>query len=1665
MLCNFDEFASINDHAAVVCAAKSSREMTVSIKCPKLVGDVEYSWHPHVINPHTCNVKAYVKVGKDLADVNLSDVLKSEDNEPIWRSEEHLNYHILRITTRYNYHYVMGEDKLMFLCAPKDLDFNSTLTSYILNDIDIDRSHVIDWMDSATLYNELNERKTGLGFFFMNRDYFQQPLQGCGSRSSSLFLDKQLVDVDADTGVRSCEVDPMSSTPIGFLCEGRMEPPECMKYLIDTNGKIRPNRTERWTLMNRSTLVVAQPLTYLATSLFEGHCLCIDPLTDRVLAKIVVKPRYEYVCDINNMLMKNRVQPIHSFWCSVTLHPGSTLTIRFPPDPNIILSDTTNTSTLQAVYPYETQFKPSTLEHLHSYTGTTWNKRLESVPYHDRIVGDALELDLSMSDRGLIRIIYMSGKPLGTIKDYDSILFHWHSVPFNKLIDSMISASISVQLVPTHIYDTTGCDIGQPSVFNPRNMAKYIRPKEYIGNTGLMHDCVVKNFFGVFHTGIYCGSGNTLMPNGCKQTAYSLYSNTEEPIPSSVVRLDLLHVEGMQMFKILTNTETIFSMSCNCVDPRGFVISRLILENPFSETIGLFIRPYNECLNYRDQHLPYIDGSMVSYTRGSVPSKTIPLLAQHEKFYLYPGTKYIFKCQYCTQDMFHRDNYEYTNRSLKQLATAWIPRDASTTYFKTEPFGPSIRFISANYEDIIMGEKGGLTFEIKEKYGAYQEHLVVTYSRGTILISKDESQPTRVTFYFICGILPFMKPLIKERNRLLLSLGSTPPSAKSFPYGTYKLLELSVETTDPYVHGCGLGFKGETLFRDDTITYTEPTSGIKSCVIDLNVNDEGGFYCPPPYIMEPPECFHDVFVGDVVTKLNRISSDLFAFRSSHFSPIRLDRLANNAKKSRKTYPALRCRCVTITGELVSSIVIINYQSKGLVSKRWEHFDPAIFFSQPYVSKAINNIADMRLTVGNDSSQLYKVLYGQQYHLYYISLYVKPSRSICILDENLRQIRRIELNDIASIQRRILSAEQTVKTSTATYSDIELKLSTGGERWLRFTLPSTEECEALCKSIQIRFGIPVYNYGSLNVNFRAALGDKKAGTSATGSVTNPSPGNYHLVKDEYPVSSVGGILSQLGLSMGDDDRSLGELPEEFTNDYPVIIEGTLESGSYANYRSLKTPSMESFTVYRVEWYISTRRGESKDFYSNPSSSSDMLYLHDYMIGHYIKLRVSKAVGTGVNRRYLYSVTTRGPIRLGNIMAHNVLLNVSKDNELHTVLAKTDDIHAIATSLNRLPKDGVITKGPMQQSTLDIMQFSSFMTCKEVPVEEHATSVDEQNDDIAEPVETPLPHVRVASHSDIVDSLSGYTDKSSIILNDTDTNESTIPSSVGIGSSLSSSSELRSSATRFNESLLDSIEKEPEGSEDSMASLLREPSTKVPVEAPPPKAKSKPPLPKVSTPKSAQGTLKGAINAKGTAVTGRSPVKPDGTPAVEPQVGKMRGLFKNWIDKGKTLLHRKKGMNATAIAKNSVNPKAKQNIHPKAKHVPNFPKAPAAKKAIPMRDDNLIEVQLQLRCAGLVIRTTEIELELSWPRLDVKEYCDPSKPPTLPLDPRSGIELRLMYKRKDSGESQLLPLTLRLSSTLQRSSIDQGEKDLQRGLFSDVKEAYAKICKYMGRRNLG
>ncbi|GFE54447.1 hypothetical protein BaOVIS_018510 [Babesia ovis] len=680
---------------------------------------------------------------------------------------------------------------------------------------------------------------------------------------------------------------------------------------------------------------------------------------------------------------------------------------------------------------------------------------------------------------------------------------------------------------------------------------------------------------------------------------------------------------------------------------------------------------------------------------------------------------------------------------------------------------------------------------------------------------------------------------------------------------------------------------------------------------------------------------------------------------------------------------------------------------------------------------------MRSNLGADKSRLYKVLYGQQCHLYYISLYVKPSRSISILDENLRQIRRIELKDVSTIQRRILSPEQTIKTAVATYRDlIEFKLSKEGNSWLRFTLPSTEECEALCKAIQLQFGVPVYNYGSLNVNFRAALGAKR--TDDAVSPSTPAVSNYRLVRDDYYASCVRDLLSHLGVSLTEEDYGSGEPPAEFSNEYPVMIDGTLEEGSYASFRSLKTPQMESFTVYRVEWYISTRRGLSGEFYPMPCCLNDMFYLHDLTIGRYLKLRVSKAVGTDVNRKYLYCVTTRGPVRLGNIMAHNMLLNVSKDNEVHNVLVCAKQFRALAIHLNRLPADGNISSHSVDPPRAQDPLIPSARTLELNSIEDEIAKLDIKADSIPESLPASERSVRRSVTSSNSDSLGTVTD---VISSENDT-------------------------ATVRGSSIDTVDTHNSLSVSQLAASTSVSSTSsIPVTEPP-ASQDTPTVPK-------EGHVKAKPKTLGVVAKGPPVKKP-----TEIQNGKMRGLFRNLFDKGKMFIQKKR---LTKAQTGSQDIKAK---HPGPKIAQPRPKARSAgtvPSSTAQHDESFIEVQIQYRCAGLFMWTNEVELELKWTRLDVREYGDPSQPPTSIPDPHTGIELEFTYKSKDSTQPPLLPLTLRLSSSLQRStlfhamlfnkyrgsfySIDQGEKDLHRGLFSEVKDAYAKICKHMGRRHVG
>ncbi|CDR94944.1 hypothetical protein BBBOND_0201010 [Babesia bigemina] len=759
------------------------------------------------------------------------------------------------------------------------------------------------------------------------------------------------------------------------------------------------------------------------------------------------------------------------------------------------------------------------------------------------------------------------------------------------------------------------------------------------------------------------------------------------------------------------------------------------------------------------------------------------------------------------------------------------------------------------------------------------------------------------------------------------------------------------------------------------------------------------------------------------------------------------------------------------------------------------------------------------STSSGTGRMYQVLFGQQSHLYYLCLSVNPYRSIAVLDHNLRPIRRIDVKDVLSFQRRVLSNDPSHHSGSVTHSDVslcrhclqlvqvfELQLSSDKGGWLRFGLPTTEECDQLCSSVQLHFGVPVYNYGSLSTNFRASLGPKAAACSNTvDKGPNSVCKSYRLVRDDFYASAAGDFLTQLGITCGDNDQGLGDPPAEFSTDYPVIMEGPLEAASYVSFRSMRKPQMHPFSVYRAEWYLSTHRGDPGEFYPAASCSNDIFYLNDWTIGRYVQLRVYKAVGTGVNRKFVFTTATRGPVRFSNVLAHNILLNVSKDNEAHNVLICAKQFRAIAAHLKKLPfapTGGTDNFDRRLSTKLSLMQIKSSARSLHLPgdsVEElSGENVDNKGirDSVTASMETAIqPAVTYESTG----SFGSYADDNSDFLGELEGNAGTATPRSGAPRPTEDPELFHTKSLLSADSA--TVLCDSDGARDSAASASRDasdaaqPGAEVGVtlatwhqpvtqetgkaedrpakKQQPATADSAPTAPKAKPPpKVAKATPPPKAAAGGAA-------KP---PPEAPRMGRVRGFFKNIF--GKARPDKGRNVPAKAVAK-SVSPVTASKAEPlvKAKQQGLLPPGPnaAAGPATPgptKPDEDFVEVQLQCRCAGLYLWNDEVELELKWTRIDVQDCYEPSQQPEPYPDPASCLEVTLAYKCKGDSEQRLLPLTIRLSSPQQRCtlyhamlfnkyrgpfySIDQGERDLQRGLYSDVKDAYAKICKHVARR---
>ncbi|CDR95425.1 hypothetical protein BBBOND_0205870 [Babesia bigemina] len=187
-----------------------------------------------------------------------------------------------------------------------------------------------------------------------------------------------------------------------------------------------------------------------------------------------------------------------------------------------------------------------------------------------------------------------------------------------------------------------------------------------------------------------------------------------------------------------------------------------------------------------------------------------------------------------------------------------------------------LSFLKVVYDDSIITTRGGLTttdqyFEGRPGY----QILAIKSNNGAILISKDPVQKQNLSMAFVCG------------KRLEQS-------------------DLSVVTALLY------DYNGQQQI---------------GCNIDIQTTKEAAFYCPAPYVRDPPNCFDQVSVNGELKDLSGISQSLVASHSNHFVTLKFESKRVGLGEKRRQTPPLECRCVTIKGVVLSTIQIENYYAK------------------------------------------------------------------------------------------------------------------------------------------------------------------------------------------------------------------------------------------------------------------------------------------------------------------------------------------------------------------------------------------------------------------------------------------------------------------------------------------------------------------------------------------------------------------------------------------------------------------------------------------------------------------------------------------------------------------------------------------------------------------
>ncbi|KYN95762.1 hypothetical protein PGSY75_1415100 [Plasmodium gaboni] len=304
----------------------------------------------------------------------------------------------------------------------------------------------------------------------------------------------------------------------------------------------------------------------------------------------------------------------------------------------------------------------------------------------------------------------------------------------------------------------------------------------------------------------------------------------------------------------------------------------------------------------------------------------------------------------------------------------------------------------------------------------------------------------------------------------------------------------------------------------------------------------------------------------------------------------------------------------------------------------------------------------------------------------------PKCAIYLIDESCNVIKEILIKDIKTIESSINSIDIFLKINPE-YS-IQQKFNL-----IRFILKDNNDKISFIDNIKMMYGIDILEYGTVKYNKISTQEYEEIYVYEKNILNKENNQNLKHIMDNVSYNEYYNMSNLITKNVDTDETKINQIIKnviQLGNKYnPIIILGDMEEGNIIRVKEINAltdqthnsnsskdkqisfkqnyNSYDDFTL--VEWYLSTKIGSNKKFRKEPIYCSNKLLLKSFMIGYFIKVKLSKNIFIKNKKTFVTSISIKGPVTINDNTAKHILHYLSNVNHSIQIFLSSDDIYNI------------------------------------------------------------------------------------------------------------------------------------------------------------------------------------------------------------------------------------------------------------------------------------------------------------------------------------------------------------------------------------------------------